>query len=77
MMGMFENIGSDSIDRRSKFWPEETVVVSRSGDTAETVTSSVSEPTSRVMDRVMCWPTASTMLLCFAGLNPCTLTVTS
>ena len=77
MMGMFEKIGSDSIDRRSKFWPEETVLVSSSGDTADTVTSSVSVPTSMVIDRVTCWPTASTRLLCFAGLNPCTLTVTS
>ena len=28
MIGMFENIGSASTRRRSKFWPEDTVVVS-------------------------------------------------
>ena len=45
--------------------------------TAETVTSSVTAPTSSAIDRDTRWPTASTMLVCFAGLNPCNCTVTS
>ena len=40
MIGMFENIGKPSTIRLSKFWPEETDEVSRSGVEALTVTVS-------------------------------------
>jgi hypothetical protein len=40
MIGMFENIGRPSTMRVSKFWPDETAVVSSIGDSAVTVTCS-------------------------------------
>ena len=59
MIGMFENIGSPSTMRLSKFWPEDTADVSSSGDAAVTVISSVTWPSSSISVTLTCWPTAS------------------
>src|SRR5215217_1490627 len=46
MIGMFENMGRPSTMRLSKFWPDETDDVSRSGVPADTFTVSAICPTS-------------------------------
>ena len=77
MIGMFENIGRPSTIRLSKFWPEDTDDVSRSGVSAVTVTVSSSWPTSILRARLSCWPTASTRPVCVNVLKPVIVTVTS
>jgi hypothetical protein len=77
MMGMFENIGSASTMRRSKFWPEDTVVVSSSDASAVTTICSVSCPTSSLKVRLTDWPTASEMPVWLNVLNPCSSTRTA
>ncbi len=77
MMGMFENIGSPSTIRLSKFWPDDTDEVSSSGVSATTVTVSATCPTSIFSGRLNCWPTASTRPVCDSVLNPVIATVIS
>jgi hypothetical protein len=74
--GMFENIGRASTSFSSKFAPEETDVVSMTGVSAVTVTSSVTWPTWSAKVRLICCPTASMTPLRVAVLNPGISTVT-
>src|SRR6476646_9322269 len=55
--GMFENIGSASTLRRSRFCPVVTTPVSRIGASPVTVTVSLTAPTARVSLTSTCCPT--------------------